>query len=437
MKNIKLSLVSVMLTLTFFATLVGIQKTESEVFGDLFATQHSYADRNLETMATLLDNAFVHAFEHQCECHAVTLNSAYPFITTLSDQEGVPFDRPIKPAFYNNLCTLYTYLEQKNPALISLLSNLDMSTPESLSLEYGGHGAGLAVEKYSILLDMLFAQELPQERFAYSLAAANRIFELCFNPETFNACYHLHLDAINYSIARFLYVAMWKHFALESWESWHLDCLNQLKQAAQENKKIVYIGGGYDIYQLLRSGIYSFSIIDSFTSPHNKTYPANATWLLESEEVGNGIGDTLTFEWDNEIIILERKSFNITNTFSLQQSQTNILEIPASITTWTVKNAAQKELGLIKFIRRPLCSSDFDYKKNTLILMSFSDFFHTVIPDFLGGYGVDVKSLAPEFFIMIKQLRAPATKDMMLNIRVATLLNLSDLQFISLGNSGN
>lgn len=427
----------VILTLNFFATLVGIQKTESEVFGNLFATQKIYADRNLETMATLLDDAFVHAFEHQCECHAVTLNSAYPFITALTNQEGVPFDRPINPVFYNNLCTIYTCLERRNPALISLLRNLDMSTPESLSLEYGGHGAGLAVEKYSILLDMLFAQDVPQECFTYSLAAANRMFELCFSPETFDACYHLHLDSSNYSIARFLYVAIWKHFALESWESWHLDCLNQLKKAAQENKKIVYIGGGYDIYQLLRSGIYSFSIIDSFASPHNKTYPTNAAWLVESEEAENGIGDTLTFEWDNETIILERKSFNITNTFSLQQSQTNTLEIPASTTTWTVKNTAQEELGRIKFVRRPLSSSDFEYKQNTIILMSFSDFFHAIIPDFLGGYGVDVKNLAPEFFIMIKQLRARATKDMMLNIRVATLLNLSDLQFISLGNSGN
>ena len=203
MKNIKQSLLRIVLSLAFFPPLVGVEKTAQEVFGNLFLTQNIYANCNLTTMSGQLNDDFVKAFEHQCECNAVTLNSAYLFVTKLTGQEGVPFDRPINPIFYNNLSTIYNYLENSNPALIDFLQTLHMSTPETLIIEEDAHGAGLAVEKYSILFDMLFAQSSTHAQTTYSLAAANRIFELCFSANTFNRCYQAYLNAWQYSILRF------------------------------------------------------------------------------------------------------------------------------------------------------------------------------------------------------------------------------------------
>ena len=227
---------------------------------------------------------------------------------------------------------------------------------------------------------------------------------------------------------------MWKNFSVKNWECWHENCINQLKQAAAENKKIIYIHGGYDICQLLRSGIYSFTIIDLFLDQHERT---KTEWLIKSDEDNLGIGDKLIFEWENKTLILERKSFETTDTFSLQTPHEQKLEMIASITTWAVMNDAQETLGLIKFVRRPLRSADLEYQKNKIILMSFETLFHSAIPDFLGGYGVDVKNLDPHFSLAVKQLRAPVSKEIMLNMRIATLLNLSDFQFISLGNAGS
>ncbi|QQR48667.1 hypothetical protein IPF37_03825 [bacterium] len=432
MKNIKQSLLRIVLSLAFFPPLVGVEKTAQEVFGDLFLTQKIYADCNLTTMSTQLNDDFVKAFEHQCECNAVTLNSAYPFITRLTGQDGVPFDRPINPIFYNNLSTIYHYLENSDPALIDFLQTLHMSTPETLMIEHDTHGAELAVEKYSILFEMFFAQSSTHAQKTYSLAAANRIFELCFGVNTFNMCYRAYLNTWQYSILRFFYVGMWKNFSVESWHCWHENCINELKQKAAENKKIIYIHGGYDICQLLRSGIYSFTIIDLFLNQHEN---AKTEWLIKSDQDNLGIGDKLIFKWEDKTLTLERKSIETADTFSLHTPNEQKLEMMASVTTWTVTNDTQETLGLIKFVRRPLKSADFEYHKNKIILMSFDTLFHTAIPDFLGGYGIDVKNLDPHISLAIKQLRAPVSKEVMLNIRIATLLNLSDLQFISLGNT--
>lgn len=434
MKNIKQSLLRIVLSLAFFPPLVGVEKTAQEVFGNLFLTQNIYADCNLTTMREQLDDDFVKACEHQCECNAVTLDSAYPFVTSLTGQDGLPFDRPINSIFYNNLSTIYNYLENSDPALIDFLQTLHMSTSETLMIEEDAHGAGLAVEKYSILFDMLFAQSSTHVQTTYSLAAANRIFELCFGTKNFDTYYRAYLDAWQYSILRFFYVGMWKNFSVESWNYWHENCINHLKQAAVENKKIIYIHGGYDICQLLRSGIYSFTIIDHFLDQQES---AHAAWLINSDQEDHGIGDKLIFEWENQTLILERKSFETADTFSLPTHHEQKIEMTASKTTWAVMNDAQELLGLVKFVRRPLRAADFEYHQNNVILMSFETLFHSAIPDFLGGYGVDVKNLDPLFCLAIKQLRTPVSKEVMLNMRIATLLNLSDFQFISLGNAGS
>lgn len=56
---------------------------------------------------------------------------------------------------------------------------------------------------------------------------------------------------------------------------------------------------------------------------------------------------------------------------------------------------------------------------------------YTAMPEILEGWGIDPSKLDDEYQIFVKQLRKPIGKEELQNIRIATLINVADVKFIS------
>lgn len=434
-KKISLAVLTLCVTLPTL-TMAKTTKRAEDVFKKWIDIQEIMPDKNLATMADQLNDDFLASFKNQYEQSAPLLTSLTPLLDSITashiNSHGYFLKAPMNDMLTSSLSNLYQLLQNDMPGFINLVKDsnfLANQTSRSQDSESFAH----AIEKYHALLNLLFAHPNQVTRNHYLFAVANQFYEYCFNPKTFNDFCKLHQNKNIYPITRLLYATTWFNLAGNGWKTWHEDCLKALRQSAQQGKQVVYIAGGSDIYQLIKAGVYDIKNIDPQLPSQPHYYTQDWQFILHGD-----IGDTILFTFENRMIIMERTNFEVPgSTFKVRIATGEVLEIPHSRTTWTISDLGGNTLGQYVLERRLCHQSDFSNEPNKTILISFNELYFICAPTIISGWNIEPSQFDQNLSIVVKQLRNPITKQMAVNMRIASLLNTTDFKFIALGSCIN
>ena len=224
---------------------------------------------------------------------------------------------------------------------------------------------------------------------------------------------------------------MWFHLVGEGWKDWHQNCLDALKKEHDQGKRITYLAGGNDMYQLVKHGIYNIDIIDPMLPSQPDYYAEGWLWLIKK----NGLGDKIIFNFDkNTTVIMKRVGYKEFELFDASLSTGDTVKIRHSKTTWNLYNKKNmKKLGTITIDRRFARQADLVINKNAkkALLFSFNEMYFVDAPQSFGGWGIDTSVVKQDTKIFVKQLRKPITKSTWAHLRKA---DASSFSFILLGS---
>lgn len=334
-----------------------------------------------------------------------------------------------------NFNDVYTLIERDLPAFIQFLRQTSMASAENMLADSSSsNSSDPIVEKYTAFIKLLFHHPDATKQHTYLINVANRFFDFCFEPATFPLFERMMLLPEYQPIARMFQSVVWQNLSGFGWRHWHEESLKELRARADQGHSIRYIAGGSDILQLIKAGIYNVTIIDPQLPTQPKYYTNDWEYLL----IGS-IGDKITVPLNDRTITMERIEFTRPGTtFKARVNTGTILELQHSTTIWRIVDEDGHDIGSYRFERRFCNQDDFKVTDKETLLMSLNELAYAVLPDVLPEHwDVDITKLPQDLAIVIKQLDKPVTRDMMINMRIATLLNASDLKYISLGSCIN
>jgi len=424
----------------------GETKEASEILGKWVHWQYAYKDRDIRTMGKSLVPNHGQLFYQLC--------TGFEF---LNDQAKNLFDRSPnvsktlapkkhtsqKITEHTTFNKLYGYLDNNIQGFLEYLKTHNFAA-ENINNHEQEVSIFSTIDKYKLFMRSLYHGQEETAQNEYLFATANRFFEFCFDEKSFNYFHELLENQAYHPIARFLYSVMWFHLVGEGWKDWHQNCLDALKKEHDQKKRITYIAGGNDIYQLIKNGIYNIDIIDPMLPSQPDYYAEGWLWLIKS----HGLGDVLTFNFDNKSIIMKRAGYKEFELFDAALSTGDTVKIRHSKTTWNVYDAGDsfdstkdntdtkknmKKLGTITIDRRFAKQADFvlTKKSHNVLLLSFNEMYFVDAPESFGGWGIDTSVVKPETKIFVKQLRKPITKSTWAQLRKA---DVAPFSFILLGS---
>ncbi len=416
-----------------------VTKQAGEVFAKWVEWQMIMPDKDLRTMAEHLDAAQIRQ-QYVGAIHSLT--HLTPLLDKLTGSyitpEGFMLRNPVAIPIKENFSSVYDLMERNMPAFINLLRDAPMYTPTDAVEESNNTESNKIIEKYNALMRLLYAHPDQVEASKYLFTVANRFFEFCFEAQSFPAFQRMMIDIKEQPLGRMLYAVAWYNLAGNGWKHWHEESLKTLKARADAGKTVKYIAGGSDLLQLMRSGIYNIKNIDP-QLPSQPVYYANGwEFIVSGADANGGLGDKIVLPFPEGTLTMERTGFVLTGeSFKARLNNDTVIEIPRSITTWTITNAEGVKLGEYQLDRRFCVQGDFAPTENETLLMSFNELYFISLPNFLNGWQIEPNKFPEDLDIVIKQLRKPVTRDMIFNMRIASLLNAADFKFIALGTCIN
>lgn len=411
------------------------QRSAEQVFKKWFSWQTILQDAPIQEYVKYIDNpAYLASFKVQYRTVSSRLRSVVPFLQALTDgqinEKGFQLTAPIQQQFAANLAAFYNFVDADVEQLVSLLKDLKLNDAQTDQHETAiDHNV---VEKYTILASLLFPVSNKVDEVPILFAFSNRLFEWSFGKgwPTFKS---MHMTASDHPLVRFFYTTMWYNLAGSGWKNWHAESLALLKAQADSGKRIKYLAGGSDIYQLIKAGIYNITVIDPQLPTQPKYYADEWAFLIQGHD-----GDQIAFNFGDKAITMRRTS-QVTsaavNSIKLETGQ--VADIPHATITWTLYDEKRAVLGTCVFERRTLVQDDFVKRDDEVLLISFNELYFIALPKILHGWGIEPCLLAPDLQIVVKQLRRPVSKAALCNLHAATLLSFSDLHFIALGTCIN
>ena len=428
-------------TLLLASSVYGETKQDFEVFRKWKEIQHVIPERTITDFSLYLDDTFLERFKEKYEESFVLLNKLSPFLKTITagqiSEQGYQLKQPFNQAMKNMFVALYQVLENDPVTFIEFLKTHNFASSE-INREEAELHFDYTIEKYKALTRLLFTHQDSYQEDIYLFALANRLVEYFFQAKTFPHYQDLLVNQKHHPIVRFLHTTVWYNLIGGGWKHWHKNCLDALKQKADQGSTVTYIAGGNDVYQLLKKGIYSIHIIDPFLSTQAPYYADGWDWFIRSAESNGGIGDTIPCTFDDTRIVLKRTKFVEGESFYQKLKNDKILELKKSVTQWTVfSSETQAPLGIITIDRRCTNQEDFSKKENKVLLLSYDELIYAISPELLNGWNIDIDKIEDSAHIYIKQFRNSLTKEMLKNMRIALLINLSDLKFIHFASDPN
>ena len=397
---------------------------------------------DLTTISAKLDDSFLDCFRTQYESSISLLKPLNPLLSVLSgsciNEYGYLLEPPINSFLKENLEIIYDTIQKDMLNFLSILNESEFLAPENVQSEKDGESSHNIIEKYNGLFQLLFANANEEEQKEYLFAVSNRFFEYCFQEDTFPAFERLLLNKEAYPLARMLYAVTWYNLAGNGWKNWHEESLKNLKALADEGNQIVYIAGGSELYQLMKAGIYNIKNIDPQLPSQPKYYADGWEFLINGSDPTGGLGDKIVFTFEDRVITMERTDFKVhATTFKARIAMGDVIEIPASTTVWAISDQEGNLLGQYTLERRFCQQSDFDYEPNKALLFSFNELYFIALSNLSNGWNIDPVKISYKLPIVIKQLRRPITKEMIVNMHIACLLNNTDFHYIALGTCIN
>jgi len=406
------------------------------IFKQWHKYQFVYSDYQCATLESSINDAWAQAFKHKLDQHWTYLQSMTPFLQAIThdqiDAMGYCIETPINPAFAETIKKIYNDMDNNIPTLIRFFKKNNFCS-SSFFLPQDTQRHLITIETYKRLAELLFPQLNAYEHNKVLFALANHFFEYCFDPATFSQHKKLLQNADYYPIVTFIYSIMWYALVNNGWQDWHANCLNQLKQEADQGKTIIYLAGGTDIYELINQGIYNIRVIDPFLPHQERFYTTGWRWLIQDEQ--GELGDIILFNAGKKKVYLKRVSHIQREPFLYKHPNNAILKAYKTITTWEIYDANHQKQGTVTFDRRPFYEQDIRTTPNTVVVLSYNSAMHIAAPDDMDGWGIDIASLDPACTLHIKQLRKPITKEHLAHMRITIPLCFHDLEFINLATN--
>ncbi len=431
-KFIALSLVAAI------ATLNAENRDASVVFKKWTEWQHIMPNHSIRSLTEVTGTpGFAQQFKRQYESSIKQLEPIMPTLSVITHGKvgpyGAIFRETLDENIVKNIQSLQEMIDNDMPSFIQFLKASNVVSPENKFAEESGSASNTTIEKYNALMNLIVSHPDEVVRYEMIFAVANKFFEYCFSPKTFREFQQLILHKDYYPIPRMLYSVAWFNLAGNGWKNWSAASLQELNKRASEGKRVVYIAGGSDILQMIRAGVYNITNIDPQLPSQPKYYTNDWEYILN----GN-IGDTITINLSDKFIVMERTGFELNGkTFKARIATGEVIELPESVTTWTLKDKDGAELGTYRLERRFCTQDDFAPAPNKTLLMSFNELYYIALPAAFGGWMVDPSRFDENLDIVIKQLHKPVTKEMVYNMRVAALINATDFKYIALGTCIN
>jgi hypothetical protein len=415
------------------STMWATTKHETEIFGKWLAWQQIYHDQTISNLKNDLSDNFVKIFKNHYEKNIIALKPLVPLLGVITNDSVGPDHFLIKPPLdekiKNNLSTVYENIEHNVPAFIDYLIASGMCSP-TINKDEQTTAVDLTLEKYKAFARLLFAREDLFEENEYLIAFANRLFEYCYADATTSHYQKLLTTYELYPVVRFLNAISWYHLVGDGWKHWHANPLKALKDKAAQGNEIVYVAGGTDFYHLLRNGIYNITIIDPFYPTQVRFYSEGWNYLIAED----GINNEIRFGPSCNSIKMKCVDYKEGESFYCKLSNGQIISIKKSIITWNVFNQSNQQIGHVIINRRPINQDDFASIANKAFAISYDELTYIALPEILNGWGINPTLLPENLEFHVKQLRQPVKRDALCNMRVASLLNLSDVRFINLGS---
>lgn len=409
-----------------------VVKDASEVFKRWIQIQQLMPDCVFSDLTSSINESFVQDFRVSYEMQLQLLNKQHAFLNALTGgcitQYGYQIGWPMTVQFNKNITSFYALADTDVAGALKFLEALNLFEVEGDRVNTDG-----LVDQFNGVTQLLFSgqSEIKKNELMFNLA--NRYAEWLFGQSFPIVGQRMMVDKSYHQILRYLYAVIWQRLAGHGWKNWHRSSLNNLAQESTQGKTVVYIAGGSDIFQLIRSGVYNIVNID----PQLPTQPTYYTNDWEYLLLGS-VEDRLVFNDLDTKIIMVRKSFRRTGKqFQANLSNNQSVIIDESETEWDIFNGDLKKVGNYTLKRRFCNQNDFNLSPNEVMLISFNELYYICLPLQMGGWGIDVASLNENFKVYVKQLRSPMTRDMVINMHMATLLNNIDLGYIGLGSCIN
>ncbi len=428
-----------MFSIHIVVTAEPITKQANEIFSKWIEWQMVMPDKDLTSMTEQLDGTQMKQVYVNAIANLTPLTPVLERLTaSYINSDGFVLRSPVADAIKNNFGKMHELMEHDMPRFIDTLRGMPFCSPVDATEESTSTDSSKIIDRYNAFLRLLFAHQNQAEAQKYLFSVANRFFEYCFETKSFPVFERFMMNIQDQPLGRMLYSVAWFNLAGNGWKHWHEKSLQTLKAKADEGKTIKYIAGGSDILQMLRAGIYNIKNIDP-QLPSQPIYYANGwEFLVRSTAEDGGIGDKIIIPMMDRTLIMERTGFSLTGeTFKARLNNDSIIEIPRSITTWTISNENNEKIGQYQLDRRFCVQQDFNPADNEQLLMSFNELYFISLPQFLNGWMIEPNQFPEDLEIVIKQLRKPVTRDMVFNMRIASLLNATDFKFIALGTCIN
>jgi hypothetical protein len=308
-----------------------------------------------------------------------------------------------------NLFAIYSKLDKDPLALIMQMKEHRLG--QSFNLIYQGDLDQRLATYRKFFEVLLYVKDL--DLYDSLLATvANKIFEVCYYPDTFKHYYKMVQDASYRSVVNILNENMWYYLARSEWQSWNEKSLKNLKQDYDKGKEIIYIAGGSDIFQLLKHQIYRITNIDPIYPTQTRYYSEGWEYLAKGK-----VGDVIDYNDGNQQITL-RRSYYKESGYVVRNKKVydQVIDIPKSVTIWDIHNQKGQKLGQYKLLRRFVEQDDFKYNPNSVFLISFNELYF-ISTSYRYNWGINPRLFDKQIRLHVKQLRNPLNFDILQNIK--------------------
>jgi len=182
---------------------------------------------------------------------------------------------------------------------------------------------------------------------------------------------------------------------------------------------------------LFKHGIYNIESIDPLLPSQPKFYADGWSWIIRED----GIGDKIELKFEDKEITLKRVEFRTYGTFKAKLHTGLEEDVQKSMTRWGIYDKQSgKQLGNWVIHRRFATQDDFIMDKKKVLLLSFNELYFVTTITPTRSWGIDLDKFQDDFKVYVKQLRAPVTKQVALNMQAA---DVSAFSFIALGSQIN
>ena len=317
---------------------------------------------------------------------------------------------------------LFGLLDADFGAFVTLLTRSGFGSAALERADAGDKQA--AALKYRAFLAALFddldGEVEPPRVLAY--AVANRALEWGFRPAT-----HARLRALlgkpaGRPIVRLLYELVRHFLARTGWAHWHEQALANLAREHARGREVVYVGGGADLYHLIRRGIHHVRFIDPMRPSQTTYYSEGWEFLARGRGKDGGLGDEIAFgtSGDGPRVTLRRTSYVEQGTLMVVMaprpgSKTKVpTPVPRSTTVWTILDAGGRPVGAFTLERR--LAADADFRADRAMLMSINELYY-VVSTRRDNWDLHPRKFDRRVVIHVKQLRAPVDWATLQNLR--------------------